>query len=58
MNDGMAGIIAGMVVFIILAGAVALGETYKKESIAEHCDQFGAFEAQGVVYDCKRRVTP
>lgn len=50
------GIGVGFVVFIMLV--FAFGQATKKETIAEACDKFGAFEAQGTIYDCKQRVTP
>lgn len=52
------GFTGAVIIAALLVASYALGAVVKKESITEHCDQFGAFEYQGAIYDCKRRVTP
>lgn len=54
--DVVEGFVAGIGVCFVMLLIVGVSAAYKKEMIADQCDTVGAFQYQGAVYDCKRRV--
>ncbi len=56
--DAMEGLVLGALAIIVLVATFALGSVQTMEKVADACERMGAFETQGTVYDCKRRVTP
>lgn len=48
-------ILPGFLVCIVLLMVVAAAIAFTEVSIKKQCDTIGAFEASGVVYECKKK---